>query len=51
MGKPIRIEKDANPSQEKIDALHERYMQELKELFDQHKAKFGYGEQKIEFIE
>ncbi|OQV14216.1 2-acylglycerol O-acyltransferase 2-A [Hypsibius exemplaris] len=51
VGKPIIVEKDPSPSQEKIDNLHERYMKELRTLFDDHKGKYGYGEQKIEFIE
>jgi ribosomal protein S17E len=45
------VDKDPSPTQEMIDELHERYMKELRELFDQNKAKFGYEEQKIEFIE
>ena len=51
MGKAIVVEKDSSPSAEKINALHERYMKELKELFDEHKAKYGYESQTIEFIE
>lgn len=51
VGKPIIIEKDETPSPEKITALHERYMQELTELFDEHKAKYGCENQLIEFIE
>ncbi|XP_055331416.1 2-acylglycerol O-acyltransferase 2-A-like [Paramacrobiotus metropolitanus] len=51
VGKPIPVEKDANPSQEKIDALHETYMSELEKLFNEHKAHFGYKELSIKFVE
>ena len=51
MGKPIFTEKDENPSQDKINELHQRYMKELKELFDDNKAKYGYQDQTLEFID
>ncbi|OQV14215.1 2-acylglycerol O-acyltransferase 2-A [Hypsibius exemplaris] len=51
VGKPIHLTKTPSPSQEDIDKLHDRYMVALKDLFDEHKTKYGYGEQTIEFIE
>lgn len=51
VGKPIPVERVAEPSQEQIDALHRRYMQELEVLFDAHKDNYGYGGHKLNFIE
>ncbi|XP_055334327.1 2-acylglycerol O-acyltransferase 2-A-like [Paramacrobiotus metropolitanus] len=51
VGKPIVVEKDEDPSLEKITALHETYMAELEKLFNTHKDKYGYGDQSLEFIE
>ena len=40
VGRPIEVKKTFSPSQEKIDALHAIYMDELKRLFDENKAKY-----------
>lgn len=41
MGAPIEVEKVDSPTQEQIDSLHSKYMQELETLFDKHKDKFA----------
>ncbi|GAV05616.1 hypothetical protein RvY_15716 [Ramazzottius varieornatus] len=51
LGKPIPVEEDENPTQDKINGVHQHYMKELKELFDNNKAKYGYQDQTLEFIE
>ena len=40
MGKAIEVEKVENPTNEEIDSLHAKFVQELKDLFDLHKDKF-----------
>lgn len=40
VGDPISIAKIENPTQEEIDRVHALYIARLRELFDQHKAKF-----------
>lgn len=40
VGKPIEVKKIFSPSQEKIDELHNKYVEELKKLFDEHKEKY-----------
>jgi len=41
VGSPIRVKKDERPSQRKIDKLHCQYVEELKQLFENHKLKYN----------
>ena len=41
VGKPIEVQKTPHPSQEEVDRLHQRYMQELENLFEAHKLKYN----------
>jgi len=41
VGKPIEIEKCANPSQQQIDDLHLKYIESLTQLYDEHKKKYS----------
>lgn len=50
VGKPIHTEKNPNPSQEEIDSLHQRYITELTELYDEYKTKFNYQNVPLEII-
>jgi 2-acylglycerol O-acyltransferase 2 len=38
------VEKNEEPSQEEIDNLHTRYVEELKDLFESNKIKYGIDE-------
>ncbi|XP_072466906.1 2-acylglycerol O-acyltransferase 2-like [Notamacropus eugenii] len=50
VGKPIKVEQNANPSQEEVDSLHQRYMTELCNLFEAHKTKYNVPpDQHLEF--
>jgi hypothetical protein len=40
VGKPILVERTGNPTEEQVDELHARYMEELVALFDRHKNKY-----------
>lgn len=40
VGKPITVSKNSNPTSQEIDELHETYISELIELFDDHKDKY-----------
>lgn len=44
VGRPIEVTKNENPSQEEIDNLHSRYVEELKILFETNKTKYGIAE-------
>lgn len=51
VGKPIKVEKKHNPSQEEVDHLHKKYMEELCALFEEHKLKYNVPEDKhLSFI-
>ena len=41
------MEKNPNPSREKIGKLHEHYMMKLRELFDKHKSKYAKKDCKL----
>lgn len=41
MGKPIYLEKDENPTKERIDQVHQQYMDGLTSIFEEYKEKFG----------
>uniref|UniRef100_A0A8C9ZAE5 Acyltransferase n=1 Tax=Sander lucioperca TaxID=283035 RepID=A0A8C9ZAE5_SANLU len=41
VGRPIRVERKEKPTVEELDALHQLYMDELSNLFDEHKGNYG----------
>ncbi|CAD6195029.1 unnamed protein product [Caenorhabditis auriculariae] len=41
VGAPIATEKLPTPTPEQIDELHQKYIEALNDLFEQHKAKYG----------
>ncbi|XP_056141115.1 2-acylglycerol O-acyltransferase 2 [Lampris incognitus] len=41
VGRPIEVEKNPKPTTEELDALHQRYMDELGDLFEEHKESYG----------
>jgi len=45
VGRPIDVELNANPDQETIDKIHELYLTELSNLFDEHKLNYGVDRQ------
>ncbi|XP_061485622.1 2-acylglycerol O-acyltransferase 2 [Rhineura floridana] len=51
VGKPINVEKNNNPSDEEVDTLHKKYVEELCKLFEEHKLKYNVPEDKhLSFI-
>ncbi|XP_055349310.1 acyl-CoA wax alcohol acyltransferase 1-like [Paramacrobiotus metropolitanus] len=51
IGAPIPVEENPHPSHAEIDALHQRYLQELHKLFDTHKASCGYPDAQLSYID
>ncbi|XP_074662833.1 2-acylglycerol O-acyltransferase 1-like [Tubulanus polymorphus] len=41
VGAPIHVHKDTNPSPDKIEALHSRYMTGLQDLFHKYKSEYS----------
>ncbi|XP_067841461.1 2-acylglycerol O-acyltransferase 2 [Heptranchias perlo] len=51
VGKPIEVEKKENPTQAEINELHQKYIEELSKLFEEHKTKYKVPEDKhLSFI-
>lgn len=40
VGKPIDVEKIENPTEDDVNQLHKKYIQELQALYDKHKANY-----------
>ncbi|CAN9501559.1 unnamed protein product [Ophioblennius macclurei] len=41
VGRPIKVERVEKPTAEQLDSLHQLYMEELSNLFDEHKTNYG----------
>ena len=41
VGRPIKVEKNETPTAEELDVLHQLYMDELSNLFEEHKGNYG----------
>jgi 1-acyl-sn-glycerol-3-phosphate acyltransferase len=41
-GTPIPVKKTPNPTEEDIEKLHAKYVNELQRIFNKYKAQFGY---------
>lgn len=51
VGKPIPVQKKYRPSEEEVDEVHQKYLNELCKLFEEHKAKYNIPEDRhLEFI-
>lgn len=48
IGAPLEVGKIEEPTQEQVAEAHEKYVRALQELFDSNKARFGYGDRKLE---
>ncbi|XP_041509388.1 2-acylglycerol O-acyltransferase 2-like isoform X1 [Microtus oregoni] len=50
VGKPIQVPKTLQPSEREVNQLHQRYINELCKLFEEHKLKFNVPtDQHLEF--
>ncbi|KFW85520.1 2-acylglycerol O-acyltransferase 2, partial [Manacus vitellinus] len=51
VGKPIPVQKKQKPSEEEVDRVHEKYLNELSKLFEEHKAQYNVpADSHLEFI-
>ncbi|OQV14230.1 2-acylglycerol O-acyltransferase 2-A [Hypsibius exemplaris] len=51
VGHPIPVVQNPFPSQEEVDEVHDRYLSELKSLFDEYKERCGFPDEKLEFVD
>lgn len=49
VGKVIAVDKVEQPTDEQVDALHARILNEMRVHFDRHKAALGWGERELRF--
>jgi 2-acylglycerol O-acyltransferase 2 len=47
LAKPIEVEKKENPTDEEINAVHALLLTRMTELFDKHKAQYGWADKKL----
>lgn len=50
LGKPIPVKKNETPTQEEIDALHQKIMDETTRLFNTHKKAYGWEGVELKFV-
>jgi len=51
VGSPIKVDRCENPDESLVDAVHQRYMDELSHLFNTYKQQFGVdGSQMLNFF-
>ena len=48
-GRPMEVEQRDEPSEEEVDAMHKKYYDYVKELFDEYKAEAGFPDQVLSF--
>lgn len=46
VGAPIEVKQNPQPSPEEINSVHQKYIQALSDLFDDHKEKYGISADK-----
>ena len=50
LGAALELPRIDDPSKEDVERWHAAYMRALEQLFDEHKAQFGYGDRKLNFF-
>lgn len=50
VGKPIFVKRTENPTEDEINQLHSKYVQELMDLFERHKSKYYSNNVKIHIV-
>jgi len=50
IGAPVQLPRIENPSEQEIRTWHQRYIAALTEVFETHKARFGYSDRKLEVV-
>ena len=48
IGEPIHVAQCSKPTPEQIEELHQRVIEAVQDLFDQHKGSFGWDHKQLE---
>lgn len=47
MGVPIKVQKKESPTDEEIDEIHQKLMDDMTILFDKYKGLYGWKDKKL----
>lgn len=47
MGRPIPVPLKAEPTEAEVEAMHQQLLEAMVQLFDEHKAAYGWGDKKL----
>lgn len=47
MGRPIEVPKKDEPTDEEVEAVHQILMKQMVDLFDRHKAAYGWESKRL----
>lgn len=50
VGKPIDVKQNKEPTDEEISSLHNIYVENLRQLYDEHKDQYGNGNVQLEIF-
>lgn len=50
VGSPLQLPRVANPSDSDVAQWHAAYVAALTEIFETHKARFGYADRTLEVV-
>ena len=50
MGLPIELAKEENPTKERIEDVHRKYIVGLKQVFEKNKKQMGYGDRELVIV-
>jgi 1-acyl-sn-glycerol-3-phosphate acyltransferase len=50
LGEPVMCPRVQDPTKEQIDKYHQQLLESYQQLFDKHKAAYGWGDRKLKFV-
>ena len=50
IGSPLKLPVIKEPTKEQVEEWHGKYIECVKEVFDNHKERFGYGDRELEIV-